>query len=66
MPQVTSKDIKVVEFEGIEIFLLPRPAKKNGKDHVWIKVRQTGKKKPWNVYANLSYRNGVDINLIKE
>ncbi len=55
----------IYSLHGMDIYLNHKPAKKTGKDHLWIQVRQKGKKK-WQVYTALAYRNSVDLHFIKE
>lgn len=64
MAKLSPRAEKVYSLEGIEIFVLRNKAKKNGKDHTWIQIRQPNKQKVWTVYRTLSYHNGVDVDLV--
>ena len=57
---------KVYSIHGLDFYVNDKPAKtKLGKDHVWLQIRQEGKKE-FEVFTNLSYRNSVDVNLIRK
>jgi hypothetical protein len=44
MPKVTGT--KIHEIEGIEIYVTQLPAKRKGRDRIWIQIRQK-EDKPW-------------------
>jgi hypothetical protein len=47
-------------FKGIEIYAKHQPAKRSGRDRVWIQVRQP-EPRLYRVSESLSYAKGVDI-----
>jgi hypothetical protein len=59
MPKV--EGTKVYEIEGIEIYVNPHPAKRQGRDRIWIHIRQKENGKPWHVAATLAYSHAADI-----
>ena len=47
-------------FNGIEVYGLLKPAKRTGKDRLWIQLRQPDTR-PYRVSESLSYARAVDI-----
>ena len=64
MPKV--KDTKVQEVEGVEIYVNQRPAKRSGRDRIWIHMRQSQDGKPWRLGAVLAYSRAADIRFERE
>lgn len=62
MPKVSGKPIASVN--GLDIYIRSQPAKRKGKDRLWIQVRQKEPKK-WRIAASLCYVNGFDIRFEK-
>jgi len=60
MPNEKVEGKKIAEVEGIEIYATPYPAKKKGKNSIWIQIRQN-KPKRFRVRASLSYARSADI-----
>jgi hypothetical protein len=56
---------RIANHKGLEIFIVDNPAKKTGKDRIWIQVRQKDPKQ-WKVVASLSYHRAVDVQFEKE
>jgi hypothetical protein len=55
---------QIAQYKGIKIYASDFPAKKTGKDRIYISLRQE-KPKAWKVFASLCYVNAVDIRLEK-
>jgi hypothetical protein len=51
---------KLCEVEGLEIYSVLQKAKREGKDRIWIQIRQR-KPKKWHVSTTLSYSQGLDV-----
>ena len=62
-PKVTSEPL--YEFHGLEIYGVLKKAKKDGKDRVWIQIRQSNPKK-FRVAASLNYARAVDVQFEKD
>lgn len=56
---------KVYSVDGLDIYVAKRYAKRNGKDRIWIQVRQNGPKKIWRQDLCLAYSKAVDIAFTK-
>ena len=56
--KIKTKPITI--FEGLKIYGCYRPARKRGKDRIWISIRQDSPKK-WRTATTLSYVRAVDI-----
>jgi len=55
------RGIKVHEVDGLVIYVSQRPAKRTGRDRIWVSVRQSSPTKPWRVGATLAYSRAADI-----
>jgi hypothetical protein len=64
MPKIGG--IKLGTFDGITVYANPTPAKKTGKDRLWIHIRQEGGTKKWKVYQTLAYARALDIRFVDE
>jgi hypothetical protein len=51
----------LAEFEGLTISVHALPAKKTGRDRLWVQIRQKKGVKRWRVSASLSYARSADI-----
>jgi hypothetical protein len=58
MPKV--KGEPVLRVEGLEIYVNHFPAKREGRDRVWVQVRQK-QPKSWPMAATLAYPHGIDV-----
>jgi hypothetical protein len=56
---------KLAEFHGLTIYGKLKKAKREGKDRIWIQIRQEAHK-PFRVYETLSYARSVDIQFVVE
>ena len=63
MPKVTGT--RIHEVEGIDIYVVHNPAKRKGRDRIWIQIRQRGNK-PWRMGAALAYSRAADIRFERE
>lgn len=52
------------ESNGLRIYFKSHPAKRNGKDRLWVHIRQE-KPKKWRIAATLSYVNSIDVRFEK-
>jgi hypothetical protein len=57
---------KIHEIEGIEIYVTQRPAKRSGRDRIWIQIRQKKQDKPWRMGTALAYSRAADIEFERE
>lgn len=64
MSKIPKRASRVHVQDGLEIFVEPKKAKRNGKDHIWVHIRQAGKKE-WSIYSTQSYHQGASINFIR-
>lgn len=62
MPKVSGKPIASVS--GLDIYVKSMPAKRKGKDRIWIQVRQNAPKS-WRIAGSLCYVNAFDIRFEK-
>ncbi len=62
MPRPTGEP--TLKIKGLKIWVKHHPAKRNGKDRIWVQVRQD-EPKEWRMAASLCYVNGFDIRLEK-
>jgi hypothetical protein len=60
-PKISGK--KLAEFCGLTIYGKLKKAKRDGKDRVWIQIRQEAHK-PLRVSTCLSYARSVDIQFV--
>ena len=58
--------VVVAEYEGLTVSVLPQPAKRTGKDRLWVQIRQNGKVKRWRIAASLSYARSADIEFVED
>jgi hypothetical protein len=58
MPKIRGNPVFV--YEGLEIYISDQPAKREGRDRLWISIRQK-EPKAWRVTGNLSYTQAVDV-----
>jgi hypothetical protein len=52
-------------FEGLDIYGSLHKAKRNGKDRIWIQIRQKSPKK-YRVNASLSYARSIDVQFVED
>jgi len=50
----------IAEFHGLTIYGLFKPAKRNGKNRLWIQIRQSQPKR-YRIAESLSYMRSVDV-----
>jgi hypothetical protein len=62
-PKITGKIIG--EFKGFTIYGKLNKAKAQGKDRIWIQIRQTEPKK-YRVHTCLSYARSMDIQFVDD
>jgi hypothetical protein len=55
----------VFEVEGLQIIISQIPAKREGRDRIWIQIRQ-GNEKPWRMAATLAYPHALDVRFERE
>lgn len=56
----------LAEYEGLTISVLPHPAKRTGKNRLWLQIRQNAGVKRWRVSTSLSYSRSADIQFIDD
>ncbi len=49
---------------GLEVWVNPQPAKKSGKNRLWLHIRHSGGKR-WQIDEALLYVNSADIRFIE-
>ncbi len=53
-------NVFVTEIEGLTIYKCVKKAKRNGKDRIWIGIRQE-ESKEWRVSKTLCFAYGIDV-----
>lgn len=56
---------KIGTVKGLTVTVNHLPAKKRGKDRLWIQIRQHNGKR-WRVYETLAYAKSVDVLFVAE
>jgi hypothetical protein len=59
------KGSKLAEFCGLTIYGTLKKAKKNGRNRVWIQIRQDANK-PLRVSTSLSYARAIDVQFVED
>ena len=49
------------DVDGLRITCRLLPAKRHGRDRIWIQIRQNGTKKKWRVSTCLAYARSLDV-----
>lgn len=55
----------VFEVEGLGIYVSQIPGKREGRDRIWIQIRQKNDK-PWRMAATLAYPHALDVRFERE
>jgi len=53
-------------FQGLTVTVAPKPAKRNGKDRLWLQIRQNDKAKKWRISTALVYARSTDIQFVDD
>lgn len=59
------KGPRICSFEGLDIHASLHKAKREGKDRIWIQIRQNSPKK-YRVNSSLSYARSIDVQFIED